>query len=52
MASLGEMDPEVVAQRIADLSRTNAAQGAPTVDEVLGIATRNLRASLYAPKDS
>lgn len=45
MAATGEMGPEISAYGIADLLRANGHQGAPRVDEVLGLVARHFRAS-------
>ena len=37
----GEMRPEVSAHHIADLLRTSALTGAPIINEVFGVITRN-----------
>ena len=48
---LGEFAPEVSAQRVADVLRTNAPQGAQ-IDNVLGLINRNLRISSPASQHS
>ena len=52
MAPSGDMDPDFLAQRIEELLGHAATHGAPTADDVLGIAEGNIRSPAPAPRAS